>query len=222
MKISQVTLHNTKQLLSEFDHIKENKTSYAHHQFLWTLFPNITSKKDRQFLFKHLPNNSAPTFIIVSKVPPTDHPAWEVRTKPYSPIINSGDKFEFTLTANPVVTKKNPGKKQSQRCDIVMDWRYNNDRKSKPLSDVVKDEGIKWLSKKGVKKGFSVIQGNAGGYTQKRFFKANSKQSIRISTIDFSGILEVTSSEKFIDTLFNGIGPAKGFGAGLMLIKRTN
>jgi len=43
---------------------------------------------------------------------------------------------------------------------------------------------------------------------------------ITFSTLDFSGILGVTDPGQFRNTLFNGIGPAKGFGCGLMMVKR--
>jgi CRISPR system Cascade subunit CasE len=44
---------------------------------------------------------------------------------------------------------------------------------------------------------------------------------IRYSTIDFQGVLNVTDSEKFQAVLFKGIGKAKAFGCGLMLVKRA-
>ena len=44
---------------------------------------------------------------------------------------------------------------------------------------------------------------------------------ICFSTLDFSGLLTVADPEKFLSTLYGGIGPAKGFGCGLLLIKRV-
>jgi len=45
-------------------------------------------------------------------------------------------------------------------------------------------------------------------------------QDITYLTVNFSGILRVTDPEKFRQTLFNGIGRAKAFGCGLLLLKR--
>jgi CRISPR system Cascade subunit CasE len=39
--------------------------------------------------------------------------------------------------------------------------------------------------------------------------------------MDFRGILTVTDTEKFTDTLMQGLGKAKAFGCGLMLIRRS-
>lgn len=41
------------------------------------------------------------------------------------------------------------------------------------------------------------------------------------SSVDFEGEIEVTDAELFSKTLINGIGPAKGFGCGLMLVRRV-
>jgi len=42
----------------------------------------------------------------------------------------------------------------------------------------------------------------------------------RFSSVDFLGDLEITDVEKFTKALFQGIGRAKAFGCGLMLVKR--
>ena len=41
------------------------------------------------------------------------------------------------------------------------------------------------------------------------------------STVDFSGELQVTDVQKFEQALFQGIGRAKAFGYGLLVIRRT-
>lgn len=41
------------------------------------------------------------------------------------------------------------------------------------------------------------------------------------SSVDFEGVVEVTDSALFEKTLFDGIGPAKAFGCGLMLVRRV-
>jgi CRISPR system Cascade subunit CasE len=41
------------------------------------------------------------------------------------------------------------------------------------------------------------------------------------SSVDFEGEIEVMDAELFTKALFDGIGPAKGFGCGLMLVRRV-
>jgi CRISPR system Cascade subunit CasE len=59
----------------------------------------------------------------------------------------------------------------------------------------------------------------AEGYIQQKFMKKKGKHLISISTMDFDGILEVIDPEKMHQTLMEGIGPSKGFGCGLLLVK---
>ena len=46
------------------------------------------------------------------------------------------------------------------------------------------------------------------------------RHGIVVSTLDFEGELRVTDPEAFLSALSNGIGPAKAFGCGLMLVRR--
>ncbi|MCK9609141.1 MAG: type I-E CRISPR-associated protein Cas6/Cse3/CasE [Methylomonas sp.] len=48
----------------------------------------------------------------------------------------------------------------------------------------------------------------------------NKGQKSGFSTIDFTGDMQIPDSEKFRQTLFNGLGRAKAFGCGLLMVKR--
>ncbi|MCI0421919.1 MAG: type I-E CRISPR-associated protein Cas6/Cse3/CasE [Acidobacteria bacterium] len=45
-------------------------------------------------------------------------------------------------------------------------------------------------------------------------------KKIELSTLDFEGVLLVTEPDRFLRALLSGIGPAKAFGCGLMLVRR--
>jgi len=45
---------------------------------------------------------------------------------------------------------------------------------------------------------------------------------VRLGTCDFAGTLTVTDEVVFRDTLRQGLGPAKGFGCGLLLCERAS
>jgi CRISPR system Cascade subunit CasE len=54
----------------------------------------------------------------------------------------------------------------------------------------------------------------------------NKGRTAGFSSVDFEGVLKVTDLKKFVEdeeknALFNGIGPAKGFGCGLMMVRRV-
>lgn len=105
------------------------------------------------------------------------------------------------------------------RHDVVMQLK-------KTLSDEVEQysqaeleqlAGETWLEKKAENNGFKVLSVIADGYQQHHF----KKRGIKISTLDFQGVLEVTEPELFIrEALYKGIGPAKAFGCGLLSLAR--
>ena len=132
--------------------------------------------------------------------------------------------FSFVLRANPIRAKRDDEHKQ-HRDDVVMEAKTRLKEKQGVLpreADIVQDAGFVWLAQKGEANGFS-IRGEdirADGYLQHQFKKTKGNHEIRISTIDFTGLLTVTDPDTFIRALFAGIGPAKGFGCGMMMIKR--
>jgi CRISPR system Cascade subunit CasE len=89
-------------------------------------------------------------------------------------------------------------------------------------AEIVQNVGFEWLARKGEQYGFSVDEHEvrADGYRQERFYKAKGKHHVNISTVDFTGLLTVTDPERFQNALYRGIGPAKSFGCGLMLVRR--
>lgn len=60
------------------------------------------------------------------------------------------------------------------------------------------------------------------GYIEGIRRKGGKADKVQIKIARFEGVLEVIDSERFIrDALFKGIGPAKGFGCGLLSIARA-
>ncbi len=46
-------------------------------------------------------------------------------------------------------------------------------------------------------------------------------KSIKLSMLDLEGFLMVVDPKAFAEALYNGVGPAKGFGCGLLLVRRV-
>lgn len=81
-----------------------------------------------------------------------------------------------------------------------------------------------WLIEKGKSHGFVLVREKrlkfqAEGYQWHALPKKGKEAGF--SSVDFEGEIEVTNTEQFAKTLFDGIGPAKGFGCGLMLVRRV-
>lgn len=207
------------------------KNSYSVHQAVWGFFLGDADKK-RDFLYRYDYKNGIPVIYIVSKdLPVTQHGLWKVDTKEYSPCISDGDFLSFTVRVNPVVTKKfvdeKSGKLVNKRHDVVMDYKFRCHKNNIPFNygDAVSKTGAEWLLSRCEKYGFSVKEGNitADSYERRVFEKTaenGNKCEAVIATLDLSGVLNVTDSNSFVDMLYYGIGPGKGFGCGLMLVKR--
>lgn len=200
--------------------------SYRIHRAIWSLFANAPDKK-RDFLYRQDEKNGFPLFYIVSEQEPdVNMDLWHIESKEYKPLLSVGQKLIFSLRANPIVTRWDE-KGKHKRHDIVMDAKTKIKMEEIPkderpkIPEIVQEEGFEWLRKKGENNGFEVEEGQviATGYRCNRFYKPKGKHSVNISTIDFSGILTVTDPKALTDALYKGIGPAKSFGCGLMLVR---
>jgi CRISPR system Cascade subunit CasE len=88
---------------------------------------------------------------------------------------------------------------------------------------VMQDAARQWLTKREEHIGATIDTHHLiiNNYQQEQVASESKNNLIRYSTIDFQGVLNVTDSEKFQAVLFKGIGKAKAFGCGLMLVKRA-
>ncbi len=222
MLISRVRLRSDAAEKKEFwEHVD---SAYHTHSLIWDLFTDGPERK-RDFIYRQDAVHGLPAFFCVSKRAPNDRKGiWIVEPKPYAPVVKKDQVFSFVLRANPIRAKRDDEHKQ-HRHDVVMEakTRLKEKQGGLPLeADIVQEAGFVWLAQKGEANGFS-IRGEdirADSYLQHRFKKTKGNHEIRISTIDFTGLLTVTDPDAFIRALFAGIGPAKGFGCGMMMIKR--
>ncbi|QBQ53750.1 type I-E CRISPR-associated protein Cas6/Cse3/CasE [Nitrosococcus wardiae] len=90
------------------------------------------------------------------------------------------------------------------------------------LPELIQSTGFNWLATRAKKLGFVVqeSQVNVDGYRQYRLHKHRQSRPIRFSTLEFNGVLTVADPKRFQQTLYEGIGPAKGFGCGLLMVRR--
>lgn len=203
--------------------------AYGEHQWLWKFF-QAPDGSSRDFLFRRSDLGGTPRFYVVSKrQPEAIGSAWSVQSREFSPRLEIGDRLQFELRANPVVTVSTDGK--SKRHDVVMqekkrllqerglarwdDWRGEN----KPsLYTIAGETCSRWLIERGKRLGYEVDAQSLSveAYQQHR----GKKETLRFSTVDFSGTLRVIDPEAFTGALFNGIGHAKAFGCGLLLVRR--
>lgn len=293
MFISRVRV---RQNIRELSHLSSllRHNGYGSHQLLYDLFPKSESRDylfreeiaKEQLGFQHGAKGEPVYYLVSKREPSLGSPLFFVESKLYQPKLAIGDRLSFSLRANPTVTRKANGRKNSIRHDVVMDaqrailhdlaqmlgvstdggktdlkrrvlteWsksdnqaitsclaqaiggneRYENLLNSKMKREDLCEAAIKastdkalenWFQEKGRKKGFRLVSENSKGNLKfqaegYRWHPLSRKgKNAGFSSVDFAGELEVTDSNLFLDVLYNGIGPAKAFGCGLMLVKR--
>ena len=99
-------------------------------------------------------------------------------------------------------------------------WQKAGPAERPALSELIQQAGEQWLTNRQEKIGVHIDSLVADGYHRHQSYKRSQKNPIRYSTLDLQGTLTVTDSEKLQTTLLHGIGPAKAFGCGLLLVRR--
>ncbi|TAN82758.1 MAG: type I-E CRISPR-associated protein Cas6/Cse3/CasE [Gallionella sp.] len=200
--------------------------AYAEHKLVWQWFGEEQASRD--FLFRREQQGHWPFFYVLSQREPVAPPhLWEVESRPYQPRLADGERLAFMLRANPVRVRKisdDRAVKTRRRDDVVADLkkrRYADRAQRPPMAVIVREGGEQWLAERAENGGFELESLNVEGYHQQRLYKRGAEQPIYLSTVEFSGILRVADAGKFIKRLHQGIGPAKAFGCGLLLVRRV-
>lgn len=195
---------------------------YRFHQAVWDLFADAPDRR-RDFLYRLGEVKGRPMLWTLSDRPPRPIPElWEPETREFEPVLRPGDRLQFSLRANPVVSR------EGRRHDVVMEAKHRLRQEGVPKSDwpaeaqLSQKEGTAWLKQRAAAHGFAVEpdQVRVDCYDV-HSFHAPQERKIRFATCDFTGLLTVTSVDTFLATLRQGLGPAKGFGCGLFLIRRA-
>jgi len=225
MYFSRVELQHDLSTASLFGQLMSGN-AYAAHQLLWQLFPNDPDAQ-RDFIFRQEINRGWPMFYLVSKRKPQQVDVFSsVACKEYNPILCVGEQLAFSLRANPVIARKVAGKKNSSKHDVWMDAKRkgrSQGLEGDNLLAFIEGQAKNWLSLQGEINGFSIVPSEVElqGYQQHRVYKKKFGKPIMYSSVDFQGLLTVEDPDLMKKVLFSGIGKSKGFGCGLLMVKRA-
>ena len=193
----------------------------ATHHLVWSLFAGDADRK-RDFLWRE---ERPGHFLILSPDRPGDGGGLcTVESKEFAPALSAGDRLGFSLRANAVVSRGEPGSGRGKRHDVVMDVLRHHpkgERASHRLG-LVTEAGAAWLARQGERHGFA-LEGQLAcdGYEAIRVLRGRGEKPLTFSQIDFAGVLSVTDPARFIAAIGHGFGRARAFGCGLMLIRRV-
>lgn len=206
------------------------KNAYAEHQALWRL-AGTDADQTRGFLYRREQIGQWPVYYLLSPNTPQENDGpWRIRSKQFAPKLGAGQRLGFVLRANPVRTTKassDPDDKRRHRHDVVMHAKRAEAQRNpdpdqrRSQAELVRDAGPRWLEDRAERAGFELEALHCDGYRQHRLVKRGQAQPIRFSTLDYQGILRVRDVDRFLATMHYGLGPAKAFGCGLLLLRRT-
>jgi CRISPR system Cascade subunit CasE len=190
---------------------------YRWHKAAWKAFPGIEmetgkNEKDRTpFLSRVNQHNRFVELLILSRLKPI-RPEWcsdnSFRLSEIKPDFLSHDHYLFELYANPTrkVKKINP------------DGGFTKHGNRLAILDPEKQ--LEWLLRKALVSGFSlssrlqpeIVPGDFHSFIKEK------KRGLHVG-VNFKGLLKVQDRELFTETFYHGIGSAKGFGFGMLVIK---
>lgn len=232
-------------LLPDAASLNETSPLAPRHKLIWSLFADHPGR-ERDFLWRE---DKDGIFYTLSERPP-ESDLFTIESKPYEPALKFGDVLAFSLRANPVVSKKlgklvdvtskTTGITRTQRkikkVDVVM-AALNDIKVTEPLQgneeaqlkarirqELVQQKGGEWLQKQAAIAGFEIEHVICDGYKQHVLPKkkgGGAKSAMKFSTIDFQGRIKITDPELFLTRVQKGMGSAKAYGCGLMLLKRA-
>lgn len=185
---------------------------YDWHQAVWKAFPNRNGER-RDFLTRLDRRRDGFRLLIVSPSEPTQ-PEWcppeSWRSKPIPETYFTRRRYAFQLCANPTkkVTK------------LGADGQPTKNGKRVPLR--AREEFLGWINRKGEEGGFAVDTESLRTFSRGReYFEKQGMRGLH-SAVEFQGVLKVTEPAKFHETFTRGIGSAKAFGFGLLIIAPTS
>jgi CRISPR system Cascade subunit CasE len=193
------------------------RNPYQWHRLIWRLFPD-RQEANRDYLFACLNRREGRDIplLLLSKEKPEWIQTSEIELVGESKSLaglsfKEGQALSFRLTANPAkVLTEDTEEKRKIRVPFIK-----------------AEQQITWLKRK--LDGIANIENVVSQNEPPLYFNRNGGAG-KIVPVTFEGILKVIDPDKFKEQIYEkydhgkyiaGIGPAKAFGCGLMLIKRA-
>jgi len=184
--------------------------TYDWHRAVWRAFPGRDGQP-RDFLTRLDQRREAFRLLIVSPVDPTrpdwcppDPEIWQTKLIPET--YFSHGRYSFQLCANTTrkVTK------------LAADGTPTKNGMRVPLRK--REEFLEWIKRKGEQGGFAVDEATLRTFSRGREYFEKSGQHGLHTAVEFQGMLTVTDPARFHESFTHGIGSAKAFGFGLLVI----
>lgn len=190
--------------------------SYSWHRSIWQCFPG-DAESDRDFLSRTDQLEGKLRFWVLSGGKP-ERPNWclhgKFELKEIKPALLEYQYYAFDIKANP--TKRLCIKRKDG--EILINDKGKRQRGNR-IAITKQEELQKWFERKADEGGFRLYPGKPVEISPviSNYFTKKEHQG-KHGGAQFRGMLEVVDKERFKETYKKGIGSAKGFGYGMLLI----
>ncbi len=170
---------------------------YAWHRSIWNALPERPDAQ-RDFLFRTDRRDDGFRVLLLSTEAPVSSGGFAWQTREISDAFLSHRAYRFQLKANPTMRRSSDGRRLA-----------------------IFDEGRlrEWLERKAAGAGFTIeSESLAVGAPVAEAFVKDKRQGKHVA-VDFEGLLRVHDRGTFINIFNKGIGSAKGFGYGLLMLQ---
>jgi len=219
---SRIVLHKSAISLQDFAELGFGLR--AHHELAWRAFGDHPDR-ERDFVFRADLERDVYVIHAVSEREPSDWGGrFVVETKPYTPKLVLGQRLGFDVRVNPTVTSFVKGER-GKRHDAVMHFKQkmeDAERRDTSNAELLRRAMVEWMQSRGERNGFSIepVVMQASAYTRHEFVKSpTSKSKVQLSTAEISGVLVVEEPDSLLRVLTKGLGSAKAYGNGLLLVR---
>lgn len=195
--------------------------AYLDHSLIWRLFRGDDVNRD--FIFRSERDETGkPVYYIVSqRMPESIAGLLMADTKVYAPRLEVDDKLSFSLRANPTVAIGEAGKKHSRRHDVLMHAKLKAVRDGESDTATAMDAAaLGWLTQRAADWGVEIASASVLIERYEQHNLRHKGRNIEFSSVDYRGLAKVVDAAKLLHALNHGVGRSKGFGCGLLLIKR--
>jgi CRISPR system Cascade subunit CasE len=183
---------------------------YLLHQAVYRAFPNSEAGGPGRILYRLDVDREGTLSLLVQS---EKEPDWNnarlvqdcllepVACKPVAFGFREGQTLYFRLRANPSVKKREENKRNGYRLGLLKE-----------------QDQIRWLSHKAGSGGFALVTCRAVPEGIVHNEKGKNGDKLRHYGVRFEGVLKVLSPQLFGEIIKSGVGPAKGFGFGLLSV----
>lgn len=186
---------------------------HAHH-LVWSLFGDRNGA--RSFLYRMTGSGLRQPILLYSAEPPTDGAGlWRIESKVMPLPETIGARVAWSIRVNPVVSRD--GKKH----DVVTDARRAGPQ-GEGWGDTARRVAPSWLAPRLAKLGLDAPAAamTVDASARHDFPHDRGGRPVTVRSLDLSGTATVTDPAALAAGLLGGVGGAKIYGCGLLLLRR--